>query len=89
MSALSGNPVSTVRLPAAAAVAAAVAAVAAAVVAAAVEAVAAATASNPKDLPFAVSYPRHTTLLSRKVSPYSPLSDAFPRPLGKVLPQAP
>ena len=56
MSALSGNPVSTVRLPAAAAVAAAVAAVAAAVVAAAVEAVAAATASNPKDLPFAVSY---------------------------------
>ena len=48
MSALSGNPVSTVRLPAAAAVAA--------VVAAAVEAVAAATASNPKDLPFAVSY---------------------------------
>ena len=59
MSALSGNPVSTVRLPAAAAVAAAVAAVAAAVaaaaaaVAAAVEAV---TASNPKDLPFAVLY---------------------------------
>ena len=53
MSALSGNPVSTVRLPAAAAVA--VAAVAAAV-AAAVEAVAAATASNPKDLPFAVLY---------------------------------
>ena len=57
MSALSGNPVSTVRLPAAAAVAAAVAAVAvAAAVAAAVEAVAAATASNPKDLPFAVLY---------------------------------
>ena len=57
MSALSGNPVSTVRLPAAAAVAAAVvAAVAAVAVAvAAVEAVAA-TASNPKDLPFAVLY---------------------------------
>ena len=55
MSALSGNPVSTVRLPAAAAVAAAaVAAVAAAAAAAAVEAVA--TASNPKDLPFAVLY---------------------------------
>ena len=57
MSALSGNPVSTVRLPAAAAVAAAVAAVAAAVAAAVeVEAVAAATASNPKGLPFAVLY---------------------------------
>ena len=58
MSALSGNPVSTVRLPAAAAVAAAAAAVAAvaAAVAAAVEAVAAVTASNPKDLPFAVLY---------------------------------
>ena len=51
MSVLSGNPVSTVRLPAAAAVAAAVAAVAAAV---AVAAVAAVTASNPKTclLPF-------------------------------------
>ena len=57
MSALSGNPVSTVRLPAAAAVAAAVAAVAAAVAAAVeVEAVAAATASNPKGLPFAILY---------------------------------
>ena len=64
MSALSGNPVSTVRLPAAAAVAAAVAAVAAAVAAVAaavaaaveVEAVAAATASNPKGLPFAILY---------------------------------
>lgn len=59
MSALSGNPVSTVRLPAAAAVVAAVAAAVAAVaaaVAAAVEAVAAVTASNPKDLPFAVLY---------------------------------
>ena len=57
MSALSGNPVSTVRLPAAAAVVAAVAAVAvAAAVAAAVEAVAAVTASNPNVLPFAVSY---------------------------------
>ena len=54
MSALSGNPVSTVRLPAAAAVAAAVEVAAA--VAAEVEAVAAATASNSKDLPFAVSY---------------------------------
>ena len=56
MSALSGNPVSTVRLPAAAAVAAAVAAVAVAVAVAAVAAVAAVTASNPKDLPFAVLY---------------------------------
>ena len=56
MSALSGNPVSTVRLPAAAAVAAAVAAVAVAVAVAAVAAVAAVTASNHKDLPFAVLY---------------------------------
>ena len=54
MSALSGNPVSTVRLPAAAAVAAAAVAAVAAAAAAAVEAVA--TASNPKDLPFAVLY---------------------------------
>ena len=55
MSVLSGNPVSTVRLPAAAAVAVAVAAAGAAVAAAvAVAAVAAVTASNPKTclLPF-------------------------------------